>query len=54
MMLKDKWRKWKGFEEEEEEEEEEHSSLMIWEIEEDTGRLRRKLKIEIDGNDIWI
>ena len=35
MPLKDRWRKWKELEEEEEEEE--HSSMMIWETEEDIG-----------------
>ena len=46
MPLKDRWRKWKEYEKEEE-----HSSLMTWETEEDIGSWRRKLKIEIDGND---
>ena len=46
MPLKDRWRKWKELEEEEE-----LRSLMIWEIEEDIGSLRRKLEIEIDEND---
>ena len=41
--LKDRWMKWKEYEEEE------HSSLMIWETEDNIRSLRRKLMIEIDG-----
>ena len=40
MPLKDRWRKWKEYEEEEE-----PSPLIVWGIEEDIGSYSRKLKI---------
>ena len=45
MSLKEGWWKWKEYKEEE------HSSLVIWETEEDIGNEIRKLKIERDGYD---